>query len=212
MHKRYIAEVRDLERKYEPLYATIFNKRRDVVTGAGAADVAGNVKGIPNFWMRVMKNCSAVRDFIEPHDEPVLEFLTDVTSAFVGDLEGFKLEFHFAPNPYFEDAVLSKTFFIKNFVMNVEKEGDEEDEEDDDDDDNGLDVKKIDGCDIHWKPSKNVTVKITKKKGKGGKGGKGKGATVTHEEELPSFFRFFETPDLEEIENDDDEEAVSLLY
>ena len=210
MHKRYIHEVRELERKFEPLYAGIFNKRRDIVTGVvePPGTPASAIKGIPGFWLRVMQNSSAVRDFIEPHDEPVLEFLKDVTSTFVGDLEGFKLNFHFRENPYFTDAVLSKAFYIKNYVMNEEEKEDAEDE-DDDDDDNGLDVKKIEGCEIHWNPGKNVTVKVTKKKGKGGKGKKA--ATVTHEEELPSFFRFFDTPDLEDIDNEENEEAVSCL-
>jgi hypothetical protein len=65
-----------------------------------------------------------------------------------------------------------------------------------------MNVKKIDGCDIAWKAGKNVTVKVTKKKSKG-KGAKGK--AVTQEEELPSFFRFFETPDLEAADEDDED-------
>jgi fused signal recognition particle receptor len=83
----------------------------------------------------------------------------------IGDLSGFKLDFHFAPNPYFDDATLSKTFHIPDLVMK------EEGDDDDDDDGNGMNVKKIDGCDIHWKAGKNVTVKVTKKKAKPGKGG-----------------------------------------
>ena len=81
------------------------------------------------------------------------------------------------------------------------KEGAEGEEEEDDDDD---EVKKIEGCDIHWKAGKNVTVKLVKKKGKG----KNK-KPVTKEEEVPSFFRFFETPDLSELDDEEtDPEAV----
>jgi hypothetical protein len=111
----------------------VFAKRRDVVVGAVdpcTAPAAGSPKGIPGFWLRAMQNCSSVRDFIEEHDEPVLEYLTDVTTSFIADCKGFKLEFHFAPNPYIEDAVLTKTFHIPNFVVQAEDDEDEDGEDD----------------------------------------------------------------------------------
>ena len=212
LQKAFVAEQRALEKKYEPLYASVCAARRDIVTGAVDPVVSGGAgpKGIPGFWLTAMKNCRSIADFIEDHDEPVLEFLTDITTAYEGDLAGFRLDFHFAANPYFDNAVLSKVFHIPNFVEGApapEKAAagaaagagaaaaaEEEEEEDEFADDEGFDVKAIDGCDIAWKAGKDVTVKITKKKSKGGK--KGKGAVVVKEEPLPSFFRFFETPEL----------------
>ena len=254
VRKQYQDEMRALELKFEPLYASVFDKRRDVVSGAtepaaaaeAAAAAGGGVVGIPHFWLTVMQNCGATRAFIEPHDEPVLEHLVDVKSAYIEGLKGFKLTFVFSPNPFFDNAELTKTFHIPNLLPSAEPE--------DEDDhgasgraqwssaralaeapsaappspspprsrarfsfpsarprsprparsaDQGMNVKKIDGCDIAWKAGKNVTVKVTKKKSKG----KGKGKAVTQEEELPSFFRFFETPDLEAAEDEDDEEV-----
>jgi nucleosome assembly protein 1-like 1 len=214
LKKRFSQEMRDLERKFEPLYAAVCAARRSVVTGEVdpvAAGAGGTVKGIPEFWLRAMMHCRSIADFIEEHDVPVLKYLEDVTTGYVGDLAGFRLDFHFAPNPYFENAKLSKVFHIPNFVEGApapEKAAGgsagaaagagaaaaAEEEEEEFADDEGFDVKAIDGCDIAWKSGKDVTVKITKKKSKGGK--KGKGAVVVKEEPLPSFFRFFETPEL----------------
>ena len=209
LKKRKVQEQRDLERKFEPLFASVCAARRAVVTGevdpvAGAA----GVKGVPEFWLRAMKNCRAIADYVEPHDEPVLKYLTDVTTAFVGDLAGFRVDFHFAANPYFENAVLSKVFHIPHMIEGApEAEGGAaaaaEEEEDEEDDEDAFDVKKIEGTEVQWKAGHNVTVKVVKKKSKGK--GKGGGKTITKEEELPSFFRFFETPDMEAAQDDDEE-------
>ena len=213
MKKRFTAEMRELERKFEPMYAAVCTARRAVVTGEVdpvAAGAGGAVKGVPEFWLRAMMNCRSIADFIEEHDMPVLKYLEDVTTAYVGDLAGFRLDFSFAPNPFFENARLSKVFHIPKFVEGApeeeaaaeKKEGEAEEEDDDED---GLDVKKIEGSEISWKPGHNVTVKVIKKKSKG-KGGKA-GKTVTKEEELPSFFRFFETPDIAAMKEAEDEEV-----
>lgn len=54
-------------------------------------------------------------------------------------------------------------------------------------------------CEIHWKPGKDLTHATVKKKGKGGK----KGKTVTKVEAVPSFFRFFESIELDEAKAKD---------
>jgi nucleosome assembly protein 1-like 1 len=200
--------MRDLERKFEPLYAAVCAARRSVVTGEVdpvAAGAGGTVKGIPEFWLRAMMHCRSIADFIEEHDVPVLKYLEDVTTGYVGDLAGFRLDFHFAPNPYFENAKLSKVFHIPNFVDGAPEVEGAEKNEDEEEDEDSLDVKKIDGTEIAWKPGHNVTVKVIKKKtkGKGGKAGK----TVTKEEELASFFRFFEEPDIASMKDAEDEEV-----
>lgn len=161
--KQYYAEMRELERKYEGIYQAVFDKRVGVVTGetpvpvaAAAGGAAGTEVGIPNFWLTVMQSSRVTVDFIEEHDEPVLEFLTDVKCSMIENLAGFKLTFVFSPNPFFENAELTKTFHIPNLLPGGDKaEGDDEE----DDDGQGLNVKKIEGCDINWKAGKNVTVK-----------------------------------------------------
>jgi hypothetical protein len=45
---------------------------------AAAGATGGNGEGIHNFWLEVLKNCGATKATIEEHDEPVLEYLTDI--------------------------------------------------------------------------------------------------------------------------------------
>jgi len=77
----------------------------------------------------------------------------------------------------------------------------------------------MDGCEIHWKPNKNLTVqKVKQKASKGHRGGKMKatrgGRRGMKEEEVwvekpkHSFFQFFATePVLELMEQDEEDEA-----
>jgi len=99
-------------------------------------------------------------------------------------LNSFTLEFHFAPNPFFTDTVLTKKYII-----------DEEDE-----------LVGMEGCVINWKPGKNVMVKEVRRKnrsGGGGRGGRSRGRgggggapprTVVRTEPVESFFNFFVPP------------------
>lgn len=51
---------------------------------------------------------------IQPHDEPILRYLIDVKSILLeNDPMGFVLEFHFAPNEYFSNSVLTKEYTMK---------------------------------------------------------------------------------------------------
>ena len=119
--KRQTQEMRELERKFEPLFAGVCAARRAIVTGevdpVEGAGGAGGVAGIPEFWLQAIKGSKVLSEFVEEHDVPVLKFLTDITTAYVGDLAGFRLDFYFAPNPFFENAVLTKTFHIPKLVQ-----------------------------------------------------------------------------------------------
>ena len=67
-------------------------------------------------------------------------------------------------------------------------------------------------CEIDWKPGKNLTV-IMKKKKQRAKGGK-QTRTVTKEEPCESFFNFFKPPQIPEDmdDDDDDEDMVCILF
>jgi hypothetical protein len=85
-------------------------------SGAGEeADVAGGTKGIPNFWVQAMQHSELFSAVTQPHDLPVLEYLRNIEWAHLPDLEGFRLAFTFAPNPYFEDRVLTKGYPVADF-------------------------------------------------------------------------------------------------
>ena len=106
--------------------------------------------------------------------------------------EGFKLKFFFEENPYFDNEVLEKTYVMK---------ADEDDV-----------LEEAVGTEIAWKKGKNVTVKVMKKKVK--KKGKESGPPITKTVKEDSFFNFFDPPDvaaLEELDEDEDEEAIEQL-
>lgn len=70
-------------------------------------------QGIPAFWLTVFKNTQTMADMIQPHDEPLLEHLTNVNIVYKTDPMSYVLEFHFSPNQYFKDSVLTKQYFMR---------------------------------------------------------------------------------------------------
>lgn len=73
------------------------------------SDYKVSPSGVSHFWLNVL---TATIAEIHENDRPILEHLTDVrsTNKPLSDL-GFVLEFHFSPNEYFENAVLTKEYF-----------------------------------------------------------------------------------------------------
>ena len=110
---------------------------------------------------------------------------------------GFTLYFHFGPNEYFENQVLTKTYELKcepqeddpfsfevitqmqsiNFSIFVLQ---------------GPEIIKCTGCTVEWKKGKNLTVKQVKKKQK--HKSKGSIRTITKQVKADSFFNFFDPP------------------
>jgi len=166
-----------------------------------------NTQGIPEFWLTVMKNVELTEDMIKEQDEDILKHLIDVTVTLTGMPDedgsgvtkdmGFILEFHFSPNDYFSDSVLTKTYKMNSVP-----------DKDDPFSFDGPEIYACTGCDISWKKGKNVTQKLVKKKQKQ-KGGN-QIRFVTKTVKTDSFFNFFDPPD---IENEDelDEETEELL-
>ncbi|XP_062594921.1 nucleosome assembly protein 1-like 1 isoform X1 [Saccostrea cucullata] len=159
-----------------------------------------NVKGIPHFWLTVFKNVDMLSEMVQEHDEPILQHLQDVQVKFSDtDSMGFTLEFHFEPNDYFSNTVLTKHYSMRS-------EPDEEDPFSFE----GPEIVKCKGCEIDWKKGKNVTVKTIKKKQK--HKGRGTTRTVTKTVQNDSFFNFFNPPQVpEEEEGDMDEDLEALL-
>ncbi|BFZ05232.1 hypothetical protein BsWGS_08270 [Bradybaena similaris] len=168
--------------------------------GGDAEKKQEEVKGIPSFWLTVFKNVDMLSDMIQDHDEPILTHLQDIQVK-VHDKApvGFSLEFHFEPNEYFTDTVLTKRYEMRY-------EPDPEDPLSYE----GPEIVKCTGCTINWNKGKNVTVKQIKKKQK--HKGRGLTRTVTKQVQADSFFNFFNPPAVpEESESEVDEEIESLL-
>ena len=75
-----------------------------------------NTKGIPEFWLTIFKNVMVLSENIQPHDEPILAHLTDVTMKQNLEPLSFTLVFHFSPNEYFTNSVLTKTYELNSYV------------------------------------------------------------------------------------------------
>merc|ERR1719445_2597522 len=159
-----------------------------------------DVKGVPQFWLTIFKNVEMIADMVQEADEPALEALYDVTVTFTEkNPMGFTLYFHFSPNDYFENQVLTKTYELKC-----------EPQEDDPFSFEGPEIIKCTGCTVEWKKGKNLTVKQVKKKQK--HKSKGSIRTITKQVKADSFFNFFDPPVVPDDPNAEvDEDTQALL-
>ncbi|CEG00079.1 Nucleosome assembly protein (NAP) [Ostreococcus tauri] len=210
LHDAFVKERRALEAKYAALYEPLYKSRSEIVTGAKEAECEDEElrkeieaheeaapAGVPEFWLIALKNHEEIAAMITERDEGALKHLVNVTTTRLegededGDeMCGFKIDFHFEPNDYFEDEVLTKTYHM-----------DDEDEDV---------LRYIEASEINWKAGKNLTVKVLRKKPKPGAKNK---KPITKTEPAESFFQFFyppEVPDDEEQENMTEDDAEQL--
>lgn len=97
------------------------------------------------------------------------------------NFQSFLLEFHFGPNDYFTNEILSKEYLMKCEVDN-----------DDPFDFEGIEVYKCIGCTINWIDGKDITSKTVRKKQK--HKGRGPVRVITEVVQKDSFFNFFSPP------------------
>lgn len=154
--------------------------------GKGKSDDEDEEKGVPNFWLEVMQSSRSVSSIIFDHDEPVLEYLKDIRVRMDAEkpAASYTLEFEFAENPFFRNRVLMKTFEFNNELDRKQPFKY-----------HGPDLVRSIGTKIDWKPKKNVTVKLIKKKIKS-RNRKAPPKIITKEQQQGSFFRFFESHEM----------------
>ncbi|KAG3280446.1 NAP1L1 [Ictidomys tridecemlineatus] len=218
---RFYEEVHDLERKYAVLHQPLFDKRFEIINAIYEPteeecewkpdeeeaiseeekdEEKEDPKGIPEFWWTVFKNVDLLSDMVQEHDEPILKHLKDIKVKFseAGQPTSFISEFHFEPNEYFTNEVLTKTYRMRSEPDNSDPFSFD-----------GPEIMGCTGCQIDWKKGKNVTLKSVKKKQK--HKGRGKVRIVTETVSNDSFFLFFffappEVPDSGDL--DDDADAI----
>ncbi|KAF4026981.1 hypothetical protein G4228_019336 [Cervus hanglu yarkandensis] len=137
-------------------------------------------KGIPDFWLTVLKNVDTLTPLIKKYDEPILKLLTDIKVKLSdpGEPPSFTLEFHFKPNEYFKNELLTKTYKLKSRLAYYDPHPYR-----------GTAIEYCVGCKIDWNEGKNVTLKTVKKKQKHRVWGTIR--TVTEDFPKDSFFNFF---------------------
>jgi nucleosome assembly protein 1-like 1 len=165
-------EVLQLEKKYFAKYTPLYEKRAKIINGdteptdaeveAGKDEDADEpeksedkdetesaepAKGIPEFWLSAMKNQISLAELITDRDNEALRHLTDVRMEYL-DQPGFRLIFEFAPNDFFSNKTITKTYFYRE--------------------ENGYGGDFIydhaEGDKIDWKAGKDLTVRIEAKK------------------------------------------------
>ncbi|GAU25892.1 hypothetical protein TSUD_376110 [Trifolium subterraneum] len=200
LETKFLEERAQLEAKYLKLYEPLYIKRYEIVNGVidvegitneaalGEEDKASEEKGVPSFWLTAMKTNETLGEEITEHDEEALKYLKDIKWCKLDNPYGFKLEFYFDSNPYFQNSVLTKTYHILK--------------------DNDPIVEKSTGTEIMWHPGKCLAQKVLKKKPKkGSKNSKLIIKTVKRE----SFFNIFNTPQIPEDDDNIDDDVVEEL-
>lgn len=177
LEAEFQAEVLQLEKKFFAKFTPLYERRSKIVNGgseptdadveAGEADEeeddeeaiaakaeadknagedAADLKGIPEFWLSAMKN-SSLAETITDRDEEALKSLVDIRMEYL-DRPGFRLIFEFAENAFFDNKLLTKTYFYQE--------------------ENGYGGDFIydhaEGDSIAWKPSQDLTVKVESKR------------------------------------------------
>jgi nucleosome assembly protein 1-like 1 len=166
-------EVLQLEKKYFAKFTPLYEKRAKIVNGlaepsedevkageseheedeedaepkAASTETDEKVAGIPEFWLSAMKNQVSLAELITDRDEVALRSLTDIRMEYL-DQPGFRLIFEFAPNEFFTNKTISKTYYYQE--------------------ENGYGGDFIydhaEGDKIDWLPDQDLTVKIESKK------------------------------------------------
>jgi nucleosome assembly protein 1-like 1 len=220
LENKFQEEVLALEKKYLKLYQPLYDQRAQVISGtyeptdeevalgekvdeedddekedevveSKSANEAEEVKGIPEFWLTLLKNHPQIVETITKEDEGALKHLVDVRMSYM-EQPGFKLDFEFSENAYFTNKVLTKTYYYQDHAYGGDFVYDH-----------------AEGCTIDWKEGQDLTVTIETKKQRH----KGTNKTRVVKRTVPSnsFFYFFSPPTIpDEDEEIDEEEAEGL--
>lgn len=111
-----------------------------------SVDYTEKCVGIPKFWQEILKHGSIL--YFHESDERILAHLYDIQLKLQHDTEySATLEFYFAENPYFDNDVLTKKFYL-DMELSADKPFVYE----------GPEAYKSVGCEIHWKNNKDATL------------------------------------------------------
>ncbi|ESN96030.1 hypothetical protein HELRODRAFT_163056 [Helobdella robusta] len=214
-----------LENKFESVIKSLYEQRAKIISedytdnannnahSAWNANKSANTQTkdeIQGFWYEAFMNSKYVEAIIQETDRDALMYLTNVNAyTDISQLKhdrqySFRLDFHFAPNPYFHNHVLTKTYFVS---VKTDKDNPLHY--------NGPKIYKSVGCDIKWKTGMDLTVITSNKKNSSSVLQSGlyyQGALKKWYEKkgLATFFNFFNFPEIPENAVFDDEDASVL--
>ncbi|KAI0653790.1 nucleosome assembly protein [Cubamyces menziesii] len=224
LQNQYKRECLELEKKYLELQKPLYDRREAIINGAAPPtqeeveageqqsvkedpdytplpkDVAPASTGIPEFWLTALRTHVGFADIITERDADALKALKDIRIEYLPTTEskpGFKLRFFFAPNDFFENDVLEKTYLYQEEVGYT---GD-------------FMYDHAIGTEIKWKEDKDLTKEFEVKKQRNKNTNRTR--LVRKARPTASFFNFFnppQPPSDEAIENGDiDEDELEEL-
>lgn len=101
LNEKASEEILKVEQKYNKLRKPLFEKRNDII------------KNIPNFWVTAFINHSQISGMLEEEEEECLHFLGKMEVEEFEDIKsGYRINFHFDENPFFENKLLTKEFCL----------------------------------------------------------------------------------------------------
>uniref|UniRef100_A0A2K5J7U8 SET nuclear proto-oncogene n=1 Tax=Colobus angolensis palliatus TaxID=336983 RepID=A0A2K5J7U8_COLAP len=100
-HNEQASKILKVEQKYNKVCQPFFQKRSELIAK------------ILNFWVTTFVNHPQVSVLFGEEDEEALHYLTTVEVTEFEDIKsGYRADFYFDGNPYFENKVLSKEFHL----------------------------------------------------------------------------------------------------
>ncbi len=118
----YENEYLDLKKKYDLEYEKLYDEINSIIKGSTTAslseeeqkkyglELTAQGEPITDYWLEVLKNGTLYLT-VNANDEKILKHLKEVKLVNSQDRLSFTVEFHFSPNEYFTQEVLSKSYF-----------------------------------------------------------------------------------------------------
>ncbi|CAL0330629.1 unnamed protein product [Lupinus luteus] len=92
-------KVLEIEQKYNEIRKPVYDNRNEII------------KSIPDFWLTAFLRHPALGELLNEEDQKIFKYLDSLEVEDHKDVKsGYTITLNFKPNPYFEDAKLTKTY------------------------------------------------------------------------------------------------------
>ncbi|XP_029637558.1 protein SET isoform X1 [Octopus sinensis] len=106
LNEKASEEILKVEQKFNKLRRPYFDRRNELI------------KKIPNFWVTAFVNHPQISVILDEEEEECLHYLNMVEVEEFEDIKsGYRVKFHFSPNPYFSNDILCKEFHLATTGM-----------------------------------------------------------------------------------------------
>merc|ERR1712176_1032534 len=117
LNEKASEEILAVERKFNKLRSPLFVKRQESIR---QLDKQSNTK----FWWTAFQRHPMLSPMLSSDEEQIMNHLEEIEVNDNDDIKfyiGYEIKFHFAKNPYFNNKVLTKGFYVKDtgIVENV---------------------------------------------------------------------------------------------